>query len=86
MKLNLKALAYTGAILWGGCLALTAILNLIFRGYGATLLRLADSIYPGYHGPNGVVGVLVVTLYGLVDGAICGALIAWLYNRFAASA
>jgi hypothetical protein len=34
----------------------------------------------GYAGPNGFAGVIVVTVYALLDGTIAGALIAWLYN------
>jgi hypothetical protein len=41
------------------------------------------SVYPGYTGEPSFGQVIVGTLYGLVDGAIGGALIAWLYNRFA---
>jgi hypothetical protein len=54
--------------------------------YGSVLLDFGASIYPGYHGPGGGFGsVIVVTLYALVDGAIAGALLAWLYNRFNSS-
>ena len=44
---------------------------------------LGASIYPGYHGPAGFGSVIVVTLYALLDGLVCGALFAWLYNAFA---
>ena len=50
--------------------------------YGGAFLNFAASIYPGYN-PTGHVGSAIVgTLYGLVDGAIGGAIFAWLYNRF----
>lgn len=35
---------------------------------------------------GGFGSVVVVTLYALVDGAVGGFLLAWLYNRFAAGA
>lgn len=41
------------------------------------------SVYPGYTGESTFGQVIVGTLYGLVDGAIAGGLLAWLYNRFA---
>ena len=44
------------------------------------ILDLVASLYPGYHDPAGFGSVIVVTLYGLVDGAVRGAVIGWLYN------
>lgn len=83
MALNVKASAGALAIVWGGALCLTALINLAFPSYGLAWLQLAASIYPGYHGPGDPWAVVVVTLYGLVDGAGAGAVCAWLYNRLA---
>jgi hypothetical protein len=83
MSLDTKALAVTTAILWGGCLFLTGLANLAFPSYGLAWLQLAAAIYPGYHGPAGLGSVIIVTLYGLVDGAVAGAIFGWLYNRVA---
>lgn len=82
MKLSVKGLALSIGLLWGGLLFLVGIGNELW-GYGDALLRLADSIYPGYHYGTGFGSVIVGTLYGLVDGAVGGAILAWLYNRFA---
>jgi len=80
MKLSVKGIALTSAILWGGCILLTGTLNRIWPSYGLTCLQVVDSIYPGYHAGSGFINVLVGTLYGLLDGAIGGFLFAWLYN------
>lgn len=80
MRLNVKALTITGGVLWGGCLFLVGLGNLLWNGYGGAMLDVMASIYPGYHGPAGFGSVIVVTMYAAVDGLICGALIAWLYN------
>lgn len=85
MKLSVKGLAWTGAVLWGGCVFLMGILNLMFPRYGVAMLDMIRSIYPGYGAMSGFAGVIVGTLYALLDGAICGALLAWLYNQFAKS-
>ena len=85
MQLNIRALAITGAVLAGGSLLLMGILNLVFSGYAMQFLELGASIYPGYSGPDGLVSVVVVTLYGLLDGAIAGGITAWCYNYFVAS-
>src|SRR6202521_4830021 len=83
MPLNTKALALTAAAVWGGCLLLTGLANLALPPYGLGWLQLAASIYPGYHGPAGLSSVIVVTLSGVVDGAVAGAIFGWLYNQVA---
>lgn len=83
MTLNSQALAWAMALLWGGGLLLVGLLNLIFPGYGVAFLEWSASFYPGYHGPDGFGSVLVAALYGFVDGAVFGWLLAWLYNAFA---
>ena len=79
---SVKGLALTVGILWGGCVLLVGLGNLIGPSYGVAFLEIARSIYPGYANTAGFFGVIVGTLYALLDGAILGALIAWLYNRF----
>lgn len=81
MTLSVSALAWAAAIVWGGSMLLVALANLVAPTYGVTVLDLASSIYPGYHGPAGIGSVVVVTLYGMLDGAVGGAVLAWLYNR-----
>lgn len=80
--LDVKALAIAAGLLSAACLFATALLNLAFPPYAAAFLDLAASIYPGYDGPAGIVSAVVVALYAAVDGAVMGALLAWLYNRF----
>ena len=80
---NVKALALTAGLLWGGGLALIALANLASPEYGRAWLDIMASTYPGYNGPAGLGSVVVVALYGLVDGLVCGALFGWIYNAFA---
>jgi hypothetical protein len=84
MSLNIRALAIVGAILCGGAFFLVGLANLMFAGYGGAFLELGASVYPGYHGSGGFGSVIVATMYAAVDGAVCGAIVAWLYNFFAA--
>jgi hypothetical protein len=60
---------------------IVGIINLSSAGYGAHILDFAGSIYPGYGGPAGFGSVLIVSLYGVVDGVVAGAVFAWLYNK-----
>ncbi len=85
MSLNVRALAVSVAIVWGVGFMLVGLLNLIFPSYGVAWLELGAALYPGYAGPAGLGSVIVVTMYGLVDGAVAGAVLAWLYNLVARS-
>lgn len=82
MKLSLKGLSFSFAIVWGGCVFLVGLGNLMWPDYGTALLDVARSIYPGYANTSGLWGVIVGTLYALVDGAILGLVFGWLYNKF----
>jgi hypothetical protein len=84
MKLDLKALALTCGIFWGALLLLVSLGDMVWPEYGEEILEIAESIYPGYHGPTGAGAAVIVTLYGLVDGAIGGFVFGWLYNTFVA--
>ena len=81
MRLSIKSLTITAAILWGGAVLLAGIANLIWPSYAAAFLQVVDSIYPGYHAGQGFGSVIVGTLYAIVDGAIGGLLFGWIYNR-----
>jgi len=83
MKLSVKALSLTCALIWGGGVAFAAFAHLAISSYGTTFLAFLGSIYPGFHGPNSVTDVLTGTGYALVDGCLGGAMLAWLYNLFA---
>ena len=84
MKLCIKSLGLTCAIFGGALVFLMGLAHLIWPGYGTAFLELAASVYPGYE-VGGFGSVIVGTLYAAVDGAICGAIFGWLYNRFVGS-
>ncbi len=78
MKLNVKAFALTGAILWGAVILLITWWIILWDGPSDQAPFLAK-IYRGYS--ITVWGSLVGLVWGLMDGAIGGALFAWLYNK-----
>jgi hypothetical protein len=82
MKLSIKSLAITCAIFGGAMIFLMGLGNAIWPGYGVAFLEVAASVYPGYS-IGGFGSVIVGTLYAAVDGAIAGAIFAWLYNKLA---
>ena len=85
MKLSQKGLAWALGLGWGGAMLVIGVGNLIFPPYGQSFLQAIASVYPGYHASPSVFAVTVGTLYGAVDGAIGGFILAWLYNRFASA-
>jgi hypothetical protein len=84
MKLNVQAMAISLGLIWGVlAMFLVGVANLIWSGYGQDFLNLMAAIYPGYKATATFPQVIVGTLYGILDGAIAGAVLAWLYNRIA---
>ena len=80
MSLSVKAFALAAGILWGATVFLTTLWLLAF-GYQGELVRLLDHFYFGY--TFSVVGAFVGLVWGFVDGLVCGAAFAWVYNRLA---
>ena len=83
MRLSIKSLAITAALLCGGSLLFVGLLNLVSASYGDAFLHGMSSVYPGFRVSRTVPDVLVGTCYALLDGAIAGLLFGWLYNAFA---
>jgi len=86
MKVNTKALAFACAILWGAAMLVMTLANLLWGNYGQDFLQFMASVYPGYHASRSIGEVIVGTLYGVTDGLIGGAVLAWLYNSFVKAA
>jgi len=80
MKLSVKGLSITAAIIWGAALLIMGSANMIFPGYGSNFLEVMGSVYPGYHPSTGLSSVIIGSLYGVVDAGIGAAIFAWLYN------
>ena len=80
MRFHVTALAITAGLFWGGAILLVGAANAVWPSYGLAFLNLAASVYPGYHPGAGMGSVITGTFYGVVDGAIGGAILAWIYN------
>ena len=62
---------------------LVGLANQLWPTYGVEFLKIIDSIYPGYHfGEWGLGGVIVGTLYAIVDAWVIGVIFALIYNKF----
>ncbi len=82
MKLSIKALAITAAIIWSTALLIVGSANMMFPGYATNFLEVIGSVYPGYQPTTGFSSVIIGSLYGVVDAGIGAALFAWVYNFF----
>ena len=79
MKLDIKAMALTLALLWGALgMFATGLANLVSPGYGQAFLDMMASVYPGYTAEPSFGQVLIGALYGALDGATIGVVFAWL--------
>ena len=81
MRLSVKALAITFGVIWGGAVLLVGTANLLFVSYGVAFLQGLSSIYPGYDFTRSFGDLLIGTVYALIDGALAGLVMAWLYNK-----
>ena len=77
MKLHALKFGIATAICWGtGVLMLGLMVK--FMNWGAPFLRILSSIYLGY--AESLSGIIVGTLWALVDGFCAGFFVAFVYN------
>ena len=79
MKLNVMAFALACGLVCGVGLFLVTWWVIILDG-ATNEATIIARVYRGYSISAG--GSFIGLLWGLVDGAICGAIFAWLYNLF----
>jgi hypothetical protein len=86
MRVSVKAVSLSSAILWGAAMLIVGLIHMADMSYGGDFLRIMSSVYPGADTAPTLGRVVLGTLYGFVDGAIAGMLFAWLYRTFAGGA
>ncbi len=79
MKLNLKAMTITFALICGLGLFMLTWWIILLDG-SSTDPNLISKVYRGYSFTP--LGSIIGLAWGLFDGAIGGASIAWIYNNF----
>lgn len=77
MRLSVKGLAISCGLVWGAGILLLGLAGAL--GWGRALVEVLGSLYIGFR-PT-VAGSIIGGIWALVDGAIGGAVVAWLYNR-----
>jgi len=81
-RLSVKGFMVASAVLWGGAVLMASLANMAWPDYATDFLTVVGSVYPGYEPFNGVSSVLIGSLYAVFDGAVAGAIFAWIYNQF----
>ncbi len=84
MQLSVKGFALAFGITYAAAMLAGGLMALIWPEWGARFMSLAGSLYPGVGGVT-LWSAIVAAIYAFIDGAIGGAVFAWLYNRFAGS-
>lgn len=80
MKLSVKGLALAGGLLWSVLFFIWTLLA-AYTGYGeGGLEAFWVGIYPWY--TVSVQGAFIGLGWAFMDGLVCGAILAWLYNKF----
>jgi len=82
MRVSLKAITLSSAILWGFAMLFVGFIHLAAPSYGGEFLRMMSSVYPGADTAPTLGRVLLGIVYGFVDGAIAGCLFGLLYRAF----
>ena len=82
MKLNIKAFAIAVALVWGIGIFIMTWWIIAFEG-ASTETTFIGQLYRGY--TITPVGSFIGLAWAIVDGAIGGAIFAWVYNFFVPS-
>ncbi len=81
MKLNVKAFALAGGIVWGLNWFVLTWWMILFKGITYEKIAFISDSYVGF--TLSPLGSLVALLYGFIDGFFIGLMIAWVYNKIA---
>jgi hypothetical protein len=80
MRLNVRAFALTGGVVWGAAV-LFATWWLVAFGFHGQIMQQLDHFYFGYS--VSWFGAVIGGIWGFCDGFIGGWIFAWLYNKLA---
>ena len=79
MKLNIKAMAIAFGLVWGISLFVITWWIILLEG-SSNATTFLGKFYIGHSLTP--IGSVIGFIWGLIDGAIGGAMFAWLYNKF----
>lgn len=78
-KIDIRVVGLAVGCIWGSGVLVLGIVSMMSER-GAKIVKFISKVYIGYGATW--LRSLVGALWGFVDGAISGALVAWMYNKF----
>lgn len=75
---SVRGLALSCGILWALAMLFMGLMGLYY-GYGLEFLKVMESVYVGFE--LSLMGVVIGTVWGFIDGIVGGAIFAWVYNK-----
>jgi hypothetical protein len=78
-KLDIKNFSLMLGCIWSTVVFLLGIVAITSQ-WGERVVGLFAAVYIGYKAT--LFGSLIGAFWGFIDGAVTGALVAWVYNRF----
>jgi hypothetical protein len=77
MRLSVRGLALAMGVTWGAGVLVLGLIGAV--GWGRAMVDVLGSLYLGFR-PTPL-GSVIGGVWAFVDGAVGGAIVAWLYNR-----
>jgi len=78
-KIDVRKAAIAAGLLWGCGVFLAGLAGAITGSYMVAFVNVIGSVYPGY-APT-YIGSVIGGVWALLDGAIAGGLLAYIYNK-----
>jgi len=78
-RLSPKACGLAIGILWGASMLFMGLLSMV-SGWAQPFVNALSPLYIGYSAT--ILGCLIGTAWGFIDGFVGGVMFAWLYNKF----
>ncbi len=79
-KLSIKAMGLAIGVTWAVYITFLGLFA-CYMNWGTPFVDIMGSLYIGYK-PT-IIGSIIGGAWALVDGAVAGVIIAWVYNKFA---
>jgi len=78
VKLDVGVFGIAFGCIWGLCILILGLISKV-TNKGCHIINLFSKVYVGYG--TTLLGSIIGAVWGFIDGAISGMLIAWVYNK-----
>jgi hypothetical protein len=81
MRISTRPVSLTFAMLVAILMIIVGPARLVSENHRQAFVEVTASLYPGYTGAENFPQVIIGALYGVLDGAVGGVVLNWLYNQ-----